>query len=563
MKRFPKFSSWVSLITVLLVVGWFFNITIAGNEELYYKIDKGLYNLKEVFEILNRHYVDKLDPEGVSKAAINGMVKELDPYTVYFEDPGSERMGMITRGKYGGLGMEIGIQNGKITVIAPMEDTPAKRAGILAGDVITKIDGESTEDMTIEEASRRLRGKIGTQVTLEIQRPGVDEPITLTLTREEIVVKDVTFADFIDSGTVLIRLSGFTEKAPREMKEAILALKRRGKIERVILDLRGNPGGLLSSAVEVANIFLPPGELVVSTRGRNERESKYFTKEMPLLPNVPLAVLVNQYSASASEIVSGAIQDLDRGIIVGTTTFGKGLVQKVFPIDKINQTYLKITTAKYYTPSGRLIQKEDYKKNHEIFVDLSDSVEYNKKVNYYTKNGRVVHGGGGIVPDVTVEGEKLDRFIAAVRSRGYLFRFTVDYLSRHPELKQQSHITVTDAMLNDFAAYLKEQGFDFELPGEENLEKFLEIAGEKQYDEDIRDLVKVALQKLDAQKQNAVQAHAEQLKRQLEAEFAEKIGGSRARLATYYQYDNQLKKALQILKDLPEYNQILAVQKNR
>ncbi len=563
MKRFPKFTSWVSLVTVLLILGWFFNTTIAGNEDLYYKIDKGLYNLKEVFEILNRHYVDELDPEGVSKAAINGMVKELDPYTVYFEDPGSERMGMITRGKYGGLGMEIGIQNGKITVIAPMEDTPAKRAGILAGDVITKIDGESTENMTIEEASRRLRGKIGTQVTLEIQRPGVDQPIVLTLTREEIVVKDVTFADFIDSGVVLIRLAGFTEKAPREMKEAITRLKRQGPIESVILDLRGNPGGLLSSAVEVANIFLPPGELVVSTRGRNERENKYYTKEMPLLPNVPLAVLVNQYSASASEIVSGAIQDLDRGVIVGTTTFGKGLVQKVFPIDKINQTYLKITTAKYYTPSGRLIQKEDYKKDHDVFVDLSDSVEYNKKINYYTKNGRVVHGGGGIVPDIQVESEKIDRFIAAVRSRGYLFRFTVEYLSRHPELKQQDRIEVTDAILKAFGDYLKQQDFDFELAGEEKLEQFLEIAKKHNYDEDIQDLVKVAIQKLDAQKSEAIARHADQLKRYLEAEFAEKIGGSRARLATFYRYDKQLKKALEILRDRPEYNQILAVQKSR
>ncbi len=561
MKRFPKYTTWVSLLTILLAIGWFFNITIAGNENFYYKIDKGLFNLKEVFEILNRHYVDELDPEGISQAAIDGMVKELDPYTVYFEDPGSERLGMITRGKYGGLGMEIGVQDGKITVIAPMEDTPAWRAGILAGDVITKIDGQSTHNMTIEEASRKLRGKVGTQVTLEIQRPGVDEPITLTLTREEIVVKDVTFADFIDSGTVLIRLSGFTEKAPREMKQAIVALKRRGTIERVILDLRGNPGGLLSSAVEVANIFLPPGELVVSTHGRNERESKFFTKEMPLLPHVPLVVLVNQYSASASEIVAGAIQDLDRGVIVGTTTFGKGLVQKVFPIDKINQTYLKITTAKYYTPSGRLIQKEDYKKNKKVFVDLSDSVEYDQKTNYYTKNGRVVHGGGGIVPDVKVEGEKLDRFISAVRSRGYLFRFTVGYLSKHPELKQQKHFVVTDTILAAFERYLKEQGFDYELNGEDELEAFLTVAQKEGYDADVQDLVKVALQKLDAQKQNAVASHAAQLKRHLEMEFAEKIGGSRARLRVWFRYDPQLKRALELIYNVSRYQEILAIRK--
>ncbi|NOX37486.1 MAG: S41 family peptidase [Calditrichaeota bacterium] len=561
MKRHRRTIYWVSILVSVLLISWLYNTTVAGSDDLYYKIDKGLFNLKEVFETLSRNYVDELDPEGVSKAAIHGMVSELDPYTVFFEDPGSQRLGMITRGKYGGLGMEIVKQNGRITVIAPMEDTPAKRAGILPGDVITKIDGEPTDDMTLEEASQKLRGKVGTQVTIEIERPGLDEPIEMTLTREEIVIKDVTYADFLEPGTVLLRLSGFSDKAARELKDAIHRLKSQGEIERIILDLRGNPGGLLTSAVEVANIFLSPGQLVVSTRGAHEKENKFYTKEPALLPHQPLVVLVNQWSASASEIVAGAIQDLDRGVLVGTQTFGKGLVQKVYPIDKINQSYLKITTAKYYTPSGRSIQKEDYKKNKDIFVDLSDSVEYDDHINYYTRNGRVVHGGGGIHPDVVVENEKMDRFLAALTSRGYFFRFSVEYLAAHPELKEQPQFEVTDEMIDAFLAFLDKEGFDYELAGEEELEKFLEIARENNYNDDIQDLVQVAMQKLEVEKRNLYQKDRDKIRRYLEAEFAEKLGGSRARIEAMLKYDKQVKKALEVLHNLSTYQEILAVNK--
>jgi len=549
------------LIGITFLMGWLISNSLADNKSIYYKIDKGLFYLKEVFEVVSKNYVDDLDPEVLSKSAINGMVKELDPYTVFFEDPGSQRLGMITHGKYGGLGMEIGMQNGKITVIAPMDDTPAQRAGIRAGDVISKIDGKPTDKMTLDEASQKLRGKVGTQVTIEIQRPGLDKPIPLTLTREEIVIKDVTFAEFIAPGVAFVRLSGFSEKAGRELKDAIRNLQKQQPIEKFILDLRGNPGGLLTSAVEVANIFLPQGELVVYTKGAHETESKFYTQEPPLLPNQPMVVLVNHGSASASEIVSGALQDLDRAVLIGTPTFGKGLVQKIFPIDKINQAYVKLTTAKYYIPSGRSIQKEDYKKNTKLFVDLSDSVEYNKKVNYYTKNGRVVHGGGGIKPDIEVPNEEIDAFVRNLWSRGYLFQFTVDYLSRHPELKDTTRIEVTPEILGDFQQFLITKEFDYNIEGEKELKDFLKLAKEKKYDEDIQDLVKVALQKLDVEKKNKFDHWKQQIKESLEAEFAEKIGGSTARIRTMLNYDKDVKKSLEVLSHTEQYQQILAMGK--
>ena len=547
------------LVALLAISVWFLNTGFAGNEQLYFKTDKGLFYLKQVFETISRDYVDEVDPEELSKSAIKGIVRELDPYTVFFEKKGSERLEMITRGKYGGLGMEISKRDGKVTVISPIDNTPAQRAGIRAGDAITKINGEPTKELSLDKASSKLRGKAGTQVTLEIERPGFDKPITLTLTREEIVLKDVTYADFVAPGTAFIRLTSFSNKAASELKQAIRDLQQKGKIESVVLDLRRNPGGLLQSAVEVANVFIPKGNLIVQTRGFHEQENKFMTSEKALLPDVPLVVLVDGGSASASEIVAGAIQDLDRGVVLGESTFGKGLVQQVHPIDKINDAYLKITTAKYYVPSGRCIQKEDYKKDKKVFTDASDTTDFDNHIKYHTQNGRLVYGGGGIQPDITVKREKIDKYLMTLWAGGHLFRFTVDYLASHPELKLHNQLRVSDEILEAFHEFLKRKELNFEIEGEPELKKFLKIASEQKYSDDVQDLVKVALQKLDMEKSTAFEHHKDKIREALEAEFAEKIGGSKARTATNLRNDNFLSAALKVLNNQQKYNQILAI----
>lgn len=552
----------ITLVVLLLFLSIaILNSSFASNEQMYLKLDKGLFYLKQVYETISRNYVDEVDPEGLSKSAIKGIVQELDPYTVFFEKKGSEQLDIITKGKYGGLGMEIGKQENKITVISPIDDTPAQRAGIRAGDIIITINGMSTKDMSINEASEKLRGPAGTKVDLEIQRPGLSEPIKLTLTRQEIVIKDVPYADFIEPGIAVIRLSSFSDKANTEVRDAIRNLQNKGSIEKIILDLRGNPGGLLSSAVEIANIFLPKGEMVVQTRGINERENQFKTTDNPLLPDIPLVVLVDGGSASASEIVAGAIQDLDRGVVIGSKTFGKGLVQQVFPVDKINDAFLKITTAKYYIPSGRCIQKEDYKKNKEVFTDLSDSVDYNNHKKYFTRNGRVVYGGGGIQPDVEVEREKMDHFFVSLLSQGYFFRFTVDYLARHPELRQSNDFMVNEDILNEFRNYLKQKDMDFDIEGESELEDFLKIAQEEKYNSELVDLVTVALQKLEKEKNNEFDKNLEEIRQSLESEFSEKLGGTSARIASILKNDQTISKALDILKSQQEYSSILAIKK--
>ncbi len=554
---------WLKL-TVFTIIFLLFvlilNTGLADNDERYLSLDKGLFYLKQVYETISRNYVDNVNPEGLSKSAIQGIVQELDPYTVFFEKKGSEQLEIITKGKYGGLGMEIGKREGKITVIAPIDDTPAQKAGIRAGDNIIKINKESTIGMSLEKASTMLRGKVGTEVTITIHRPGIDKPITLTLTREEILIKDVTFADFIEEGTTLFRLTSFSDKAESELRQAIINLQKKGDIEHVILDLRGNPGGLLASAVEVANLFIPKGELVVSTRGIHEREAKFKTSKNALLPNAQLVVLVDGGSASASEIVAGAVQDLDRGVIIGSKTFGKGLVQQVKPVDKVNDAFLKITTAKYYIPSGRCIQKEDYKKNRDVFLDISDSTESNNHEKYFTRNARVVYGGGGIYPDIEIQKETTDQYILALWARGYFFNFTVDYLAQQPDFQPVNGITVTDDILMDFQNYIKENDIDFEIEGEKQLEEFLEIAHNESYDSDMIDLVTVALEKLEREKLNKFNKNTNRIRQSLELEFAEKLDGTSARFATSLKYDKTVDKAVEILKSLDQYSQILAAE---
>jgi carboxyl-terminal processing protease len=549
----------LTILTVLLFMSvWFLNNSFASNEQRYLKLDKGLFYLKQVYETISRNYVDNVDPEGLSKSAIQGIVEELDPYTVFFEKKGSENLEIITKGKYGGLGMEIGKREGNITIISPIDDTPAQRAGLRAGDIIINIDDEPTSDMSLEEASSKLRGKVGTDVTIDIERPGVNDSITLTLTREEIVIKDVSFAEFIEPGTALFRLTSFSDKASSELRQAVIQLQKEGQIERVILDLRGNPGGLLASAVEVANIFIPKDELIVTTRGTHEREAEYLTTASAMLPDIPITVLVDGGSASASEIVAGAVQDLDRGVVLGSKTFGKGLVQQVYPVDKVNDAFIKITTAKYYIPSGRCIQKEDYKRNKEVFSDITDSTEFDNHKKYFTKNGRIVYGGGGISPDVNVRSYIPNYYITALWANGHFFNFTVDYLAKHPDFKPNNGTSVSDDILYDFQNYLSEKEITFDIEGENELEDFLDIAEEQRYNEDVIELINVALEKLDKEKATQFEQNVDKIREYLELEFAEKLDGSSARFATLLKYDKTVDKALEILHSLDNYQQILA-----
>ncbi len=542
--------------SLLLIFVFLFHLQ-ADEQDYYLRLKKGWQYMREVYLQLNQHYVEDVDPYPLIKAGINGMLDKLDPYTVFIDENGERRLRIITTGKYGGLGMEVGLRNKKITVISPIEGTPAQRMGIRAGDIIEKVDDQSVSGWSIEQVSGKLRGKVGTKVKLLLRRPGLEKPFELILTREEIIIKDVSYADFVAPGIAYVTLSGFTEKAAAELKLAIKELQDRGEIKAFILDLRGNPGGLLKSAVDVVNVFVPKGKLVVYTKGFREKEARFYTTKIPVLPDVPLAVLVDGGSASASEIVAGALQDMDRAVIVGEPTFGKGLVQKVYTLDDQFDGKLKITTAKYYVPSGRCIQKRDYGQNNNVFIRDSSATDSSTHV-YFTENKRKVYDHGGIYPDVTVRQDSMNYIVVDLIRKNLLFDFAVDYHQKHPEW--QGDFIISDAIMDQFAAYLKEKNFKPTMIVDKELDKVKKIAQREGYSEKTLQLIKQLRDQFAGERKAIYRNNLEQIRVLLRLELAEKYYGKDFRQKLSLEDDRQAQETIRILQNQAQYKDILAIQ---
>lgn len=435
----------------------------AGNARLF----------DEVLRYVSARYVDEHSAPELYQKAIDGMLQQLgDPHTSFLSAKDYNELRIQTSGEYGGLGIQIGERDGWVTVISPLPGTPAERAGIRAGDRIVEVEGESTEGWSDDDAVKVLRGPKGAPVNIKVARFGVDEPIPFRIVRDDIHVQSVPYAYMAADGVGLIRLSVFSETSSDEIRAAVERLRRQG-MTRLILDLRANPGGLLDQGVAVSDLFLPRGDDVVETRTRDAREDETYRAENPdVFPNLPMVVLVNGYSASAAEIVAGALQDHDRALVLGTTSFGKGSVQTLFPLSGGN--FLKMTTGRWYTPSGRSIQKDETQDGTLTAaaivgdVEISDDgtpiggpdgapVDTTQRQSFRTDAGRVVYGGGGIVPDVIIapdtasEAEKAylkTVYATGARFQDVLFRYGVDYASAHPQL--QLDFPITPAMRQDF-----------------------------------------------------------------------------------------------------------------
>ncbi|MDQ7052991.1 MAG: S41 family peptidase [candidate division KSB1 bacterium] len=547
------------LISLAGLTGWFTNYGVPEGKDYLSEIQKNTYLYGLVYREIAQKYVEWVDPAKLMRVGINAMLDAIDPYTVLIEKEDNAQLQIMTTGKYGGLGMLIGIRDGWPTIVEPpYEDTPAMRAGLREGDHIIEIDGESTKGMSVNEVASRLRGQVGTSVTIKISREGEDRPIEFRLIRAEIVVKDVVYSGLLEDGIGYIKLTRFSKNAGREVKDAIRRLREQG-MTALILDLRNNPGGLLEAAVDVADALLPKGKLIVSTRGRVEgTEQSYYSEHEPVLGNLPLAVLVNEASASASEIVSGAIQDLDRGVIIGRRTFGKGLVQSVIGLTR--DTRMKLTTAKYYLPSGRLIQKE--RRNNEPFhLDIlyhpDDEGEVEKKQNsaYVTEGGRKVFGGGGIFPDLVVERDTLNQYQQALIRKSMIFNYAVLYANTHENL--QRNFEVTEEILNNFREFLQAKQFDYQPVSQVELERFkkaLQMDGILAGAQDCLDQLQA---KIEAMKQQAFDANLDFIKQQLAMEISAKLWGTAAKLEVSFKNDRGLQKAIDVLKNPKTYYSLL------
>jgi len=419
--------------------------------------------INEVYKSLITRYADRLDTEKFTKTVINNILDGLDPYTVYLEDDEKKGLDLLTKGKYGGVGINLGERDKKLTVISPIDNSPAKHKGIIAGDIIVKIDGSLTEEMSLDDAASHIRGPKGTDVTLSIKRFGNEQLIDFVLTRADITVKDIPYAGMLDDETGYIRLMRFSKNSGPEMRSSIMNLQR-DNARRIIIDMRDNPGGLLQSAIEILDMILPKGELLLSTKGRlPEANKRYIARKKPVIEeDVKIAILINEGSASASEIIAGTIQDLDRGVIVGTTSFGKGLVQSVYGLDGSGKRSLKVTTAKYYIPSGRLIQKPGYI-NDGLVVrgEKEDSL-------FFTVGGRTVKGGGGITPDYEVKMPKSTPLLRECWRKGLFFSFAQE--------RQHKYDSYEDALIDldlitDFKVFINDHDLDITTEGEKQFQE--------------------------------------------------------------------------------------------
>ena len=513
----------------------------ASNDD--FKLVKSLEIYYSLFRELNLFYVDETNPEQLVENSIKGMLKELDPYTTYIPESDRENFNFMTTGQYGGIGALIR-RSGDYAIIAePYEGFPATKAGLRAGDTIISIDGKSMMNLEISKISDHLKGKPNTSLDIVIRRYSHPAPIKKSLVREKITISNVPYYGMLDDKVGYIRLANFTTGAGQETKSALLELKKNPGLESVVLDLRDNPGGLLIEAVDVANLFVPQGQEIVSTRGRVKQwDQVYRTRFMPVDTVIRVAVLVSRSSASASEIVAGSLQDLDRAVIIGQRTYGKGLVQTTRELSYNSR--LKVTTAKYYIPSGRCIQALDYSNRNEdgSVGTIPDSLISE----YQTNNGRKVYDGGGIQPDFAIDAQTLSQVTIALVTQSMIFDYATVFSSRYDSIPGIAGFTITDRIYDDFRDFVASRDFTYNTKSEESLTKLMEIAKREKY-YDLADEEFAALEKkLAHDNDKDFRNFSEEIKQLLKEEIVVRYYYQRGRMQAILEQDTAIDKAVEV-----------------
>ncbi|MCU0441054.1 MAG: S41 family peptidase [Bacteroidia bacterium] len=549
MNYFKKGSVWMAtLLLLLLVVGF----TQTGTN--YFEVSKNLDIFASVYREVNTYYVDEVDAGKLMKKGIDEMLKSLDPYTNFISESEIEDFRFTMTGQYGGIGSQITTRNDYIMITDPYEGFPAQKADLRAGDIILEVEGKSAKGKSSSDMSKLLKGQPGTKVTLKIKRDGEGELIK-TLTREEIQVKNVPYSGMVTDQIGYIRLQSFTNNAGKEVNDALVALKKNPNLRSVILDVRGNPGGLLQEAVNIVNVFVPRGIEVVSTRGKiKDADKVYKTLNNPVDTAIPLIVLTNRSSASASEIVSGGLQDLDRAVVIGTRTFGKGLVQNTRPLNY--GTQIKITTAKYYTPSGRCIQALDY--SHRNEDGSVGSVPDSLKKEFKTKGGRSVYDGGGVEPDVLVKQRPLATITESLLNKQLLFDYATYYRAKYPQIASANMFQLTESDFQDFKNFIANKDYDYQTNTEKELESFRKKAEEEKYWDAIKDQYEALKKNLAHDKQADLDKNKDEIIELLTEEIARRYYYQRARYETGLKADDDVKEAVSLLSNSSKYQAILA-----
>ncbi|MHB1278467.1 MAG: S41 family peptidase [Bacteroidia bacterium] len=510
----------------------------------YFEISKNLDIFAGIYKEVHTYYVDDIEPGKLMRTGIDAMLESLDPYTSYYSEAETEDYRFQITGQYGGIGAVISIKGDYVIINEPYEGSPAQKADLRPGDELLEADGKSLKGMRTDEVSKLLKGSPNTPVKVKIRRHGVE--MVKELVREQIHVKNVPYYGMINSNTGYIRLSGFTSGAGDEVKNALIELKKNASLEGVVLDLRGNPGGLLHEAINVVNVFIERDQLVVSTKGKvSDLNREYKTLNNPVDLVILLVVLANGRSASASEIVSGTIQDLDRGVVLGQRTFGKGLVQSTRPLKY--GTQLKLTTQKYYTPSGRCIQALDYSNRNE---DGSvGSVPDSLKKAFKTKNGRTVYDGGGIEPDVAMEAEEYSNIAISLLRKNLIFDYAVEFRGQHETISSARDFKMTEEDWNGFLEFIKDKDYAYQTETERELSEMAAKAKKEGYFEALESNYTSMLEALNHDKKADVLKNRAEIQKLLEEEIARHYYYQSGRFEIGFTHDKEIMEAVEILKD--------------
>ena len=520
----------------------------------YFEVSKNLDVFNTLYRELNIAYVDETKPGLLMKTGIEAMLASLDPYTNYYTENDIEDYRFMTTGEYGGIGALIQDVNNKITVTEPYENFAAFKAGLRAGDEIIEVNGINVAGKKTQDITNMLKGQAGTPIKLKLIRLGKNVPSEINLNREEIKVKAVPYFNMLNQEVGYIKLTSFTDNCSGEVKDALLKLKELN-CKSLILDLRGNPGGLLNEAVNIVNLFVDKNNEVVSTKGKvKDWNKQYFSLYAPVDTQIPLVVLVDNNSASASEIVSGALQDLDRAVIVGQRSFGKGLVQQTR--DLTYNTKLKVTVAKYYIPSGRCIQALDY--THKDEEGRVEKVPDSLITAFKTKNGRIIYDGAGILPDYKTDATKYSNILATLISKNHIFSFVNYYLLKNPQfITTAAEVSLSDNDYNEFISYLKGKDYNYKTESDFALEDLKLDASNEKYYESIKVEYEALLTKLNANKKDDLIRFKTEIKQFIEEELASRFEFQKGRIETSLKYDFDVTEAKKLLADKQKMLSIL------
>ncbi len=520
-------------------------------QEDYFEMNKAIEIFGSVFKTLHLNYVDDLNSGDLVKTAIDAMLLKLDPYTNYYPESDLENVKMQLLGQYGGIGALIHYKDSCSIISEPYENLPAHKAGLIAGDRIVAIDGESCQGKTSDQVSEKLRGQAGTELEITIERDG--KLINKKLKRQEIKLPNVSYSSMVADSVGYIKLDEFTANAGKNVLEAYKKLKTQGA-KALVLDLRGNGGGLLTEAVNIVNIFVDKGQTVVSKKAKHASKSNIFkTTQKAFDLQVPIVVLIDNYSASASEIVAGSLQDLDRAVIMGQRSFGKGLVQTVIPL--IYNSQMKVTESKYYIPSGRCIQAIDYSNRDEN--GKATKTQDSLKTAFKTKNGRTVYAGDGIEPDVLLEPEYASNIAISLISKFLCFDYATEFVKKHPNIASAGEFEITDEIYEDFIQFIKDKDYTYTTQSEKTIDNLLSLAEKEQVNAKTLDEIKQLKKEIKQDKENDIYKFKDEIKSLLKSEIVARYYLQKGRVEASLKDDPELKQAIELLKDKEQYKKIL------